>query len=371
MPPISLLIKPASGLCDLSCEYCFYCDVMKNRELESRGIMRCDTLEAVIEKALSFAEGTCTIGYQGGEPTLAGLDFFIRSVEIQRKYNTKNIIIENTIQTNGYAITEEWARFFAENDFLVGLSLDGIKKTNDAYRKTPNGGVTFERIMKTVSLFDRFEVQYNILTVLNRRTAENVRRIYEFYKKCNFKYLQFIPCLDPLSEEAGVRKYSLSPKLYGEALCELFDLWYADLLEDRHPYIRMFENYISILCGLQPESCDMRGVCGKQYVVEADGTVYPCDFYVLDEYCMGNLSVDDFPALDKRRGELRFVEQSVSLPEKCDACEYRPLCRSGCHRHRIHSEGQNYFCPSYRIFFAHALDRLRAVSDVIKEEMRF
>ena len=371
MPPIHLLMKPSSGACNLRCRYCFYHDEMEKREQASFGFMTEQTLENVLRKALERAEGQCTIAYQGGEPTLIGLDFFRKSVELQKKYGRKGLKIHNAIQTNGYALNEEWAQFLAENHFLVGLSMDGTKETHDRYRLNPAGEGTFREVQRTARLFDRFKVEYNILTVVNAQTAKKIQSIYTFYKKNGFHYLQFIPCLDPLEEAPGSREYSFTPKAYGEFLCRLFDLWYADLMAGEEMSIRQFDNYVQMLLGYPPESCGMSGVCSFQNVVEADGGVYPCDFYVLDEYCLGNLNTCGFEEIEKRRTELGFVEESRAIDPGCRSCRWLPICRGGCRRYREPRDenGQlrrNYFCESYDRFFAYALPRLQGIASRIR-----
>ncbi len=364
MPPLSLLIKPASGLCNLRCRYCFYHDVAENRAVSSYGIMTEATLENVLKKALAASEREITIAYQGGEPTLAGLDFFRRSVEIQKAHNKKRLTIHNAIQTNGFHLTAEWADFFRENKFLVGLSLDGIMDVHDRNRVDAKGAPTFSAVMETADLFDRHGVDYNILTVVTLPLARRVRAAYKFFKKRGFGYLQFIPCLDPLGESFGGHDYSLTPEAYGQFLCELFDLWYADIQAGSVPSIRDFDNYVQMLMGYPPESCNLRGVCGMQYVVEADGAVYPCDFYVLDEMRLGNLNETDFPEIDQKRAEIGFIEASVPLDPACEACQYLNICRGGCRRHRETGTGlgTTYFCASYKLFFAHALPGLTTVA---------
>lgn len=376
MPPLQLLIKPASGLCNMRCRYCFYADIAGKRETASYGIMTDAVLEKVVEKALAYAEGSCTFTFQGGEPSLAGLSYFEKAIKLQEKYNVKNIRIQNAIQTNGTAMgiggrekCEEWCRFLAENHFLTGLSLDGIKATHDSYRKNMDGSDTFFQIMDMAAMFDRFEVEYNILTVVNAKTAAKIRKIYEFYRKCGFRYQQYIACLDPVFEKQGQQEYSLQPEVYGNFLKELFDLWYIDLQWGRQPYIRQFENYVAILMGKQPESCEQRGVCSIQHVVEADGSVYPCDFYVLDEYRLGNLRDCGFEEIAKRRKEIKFIENSLNHDEECRQCPYFALCRGGCARHRVENTDKdgkrNYFCQAYRMFFAYSMDRLRDIAGKI------
>lgn len=366
MPPVQLLIKPSSGMCNLRCTYCFYSDITRKREQENYGFMTLETIEAIVKKTLDYADGSCGFAFQGGEPTLIGLDFFKEVLRMQEKYNTKKLQINNSIQTNGYHLDAEWAQFLAENRFLVGLSLDGIKQTHDAYRKNGDGRETFADIMVTAELFNRHHVEYNILTVVNQKTAAKISKIYAFYQKNNFRYLQFIACLDPIGETPGERDYSLTPEAYGKFLIELFDLWYLDLCGGKQPYIRQFENYIAILLGYQPESCEQRGICSVQNVVEADGSVYPCDFYVMDAYRIGNFNQDSFKTIRERGKTCGFVEQSLQQKETCINCPYGELCRGGCRRHRMVDEngqlGENYFCQSYQMFFEAALPRMREIA---------
>jgi uncharacterized protein len=364
MPPLSLLIKPASGLCNLRCSYCFYHDVAANREIASYGIMTEETLGHVLKKALEAAEDEIIIAYQGGEPTLAGLDFFKKSVALQGEYNRKKLRIHNAIQTNGIGLDADWADFFRENNFLVGLSLDGIMDVHDRHRVDAGGAGSFSDVMDTVALFDCCGVSYNILAVVTLPLARRIRAAYKFFRRCGFEYLQFIPCLDPLGAPFGGHDYSLTPAVYGRFLCELFDLWYADMERGPAPSIRDFDNYVQMLMGYPPESCNLRGVCGMQYVVEADGAVYPCDFYVLDEMRLGNLNEVDFDKIDRRRAEIRFIEASEPLDPACAGCEYLPICRGGCRRHRETGSGlgRTYFCEAYKMFFAHALGRLEGIA---------
>ena len=370
MPPINLLVKPASGMCNLKCKYCFYCDVSKKREIESYGFMNEVTLRNMIKKALEYADNYCTITYQGGEPTLVGLDFYKKAVELQKKYNIKNVTIHNSLQTNGYNITGEWAEFFSENNFLIGISLDGIRDTHDKFRVKENGQGTFYEVIKTIELFKRQNVQFNVLTVVNSVTSQKAKEIYRFYKRNGLKYLQFIACLDPLGENLGTEEYSLKPKDYGRFLCEIFDLWYMDLLEGKQPYIRQFENYISILMGLEPESCEQRGVCSFNHVLEGNGQVYCCDFYVLDEYKLGNINEVDFFEIKNRRRENNFVKESLNHSQGCKECIYFPICRGGCRRHRLLGDDEgnynNYYCDGYKMFFHHSLGRLKGIANQLR-----
>lgn len=372
MPPITVMIKPASGNCNMRCRYCFYHDITENREIESYGIMTEENLEIIIKKLLERADISCNIAFQGGEPTLAGLKFFRRLMEFEKKYNVKNVKISNCIQTNGYLIDEEWAQFLGENNFLVGLSLDGTKDIHDANRLDYKLDGTFNRVMKAAKLFEKYNVEFNILCVITSLTARHTAQIYRFFMKNNLRYMQFIPCLDPMYEEKGQHNYSLTPKLYGQFLKNLFDLWYADVKKGNFVYIRYFENLVGMLLGIMPEACGVFGRCSYQTVIEADGGVYPCDFYVIDRYRMGNLITDSFEEIEKKRLEIGFAAQSLHVHEKCKTCRWYKICRGGCRRDREPAvndvPGLNYFCESYLEFFDYSFDRLAEIARMVSSK---
>ncbi|MEF9997743.1 MAG: anaerobic sulfatase maturase [Lachnospiraceae bacterium] len=370
MPSINILIKPASGMCDLNCDYCFYCDLMEKRKQGNYGFMTDDTLEQVISKTLAYADGECSIAFQGGEPTLIGLPFFRKVIDLQKRYNKKQVIIHNSIQTNGNTITDEWCEFFVENKFLVGLSIDGVKHTHDAFRKTKSKEGSYQNVMTTVALLKKYGVEYNVLTVVNRKTAPAIKKIYQNYAKKEFHYQQYIACLDPMYVERGKQEYSLTPEMYGEFLKELFDLWYLDYKLGKYPYIRQFENYIGILLGCESEACEQRGRCSIQNVVEADGSVYPCDFYVMDQYKIGNLNKNTFHEIYHNQNAIHFIQEREQDNYKCEKCKYYRLCKGGCRRQKIQTSEldgvENYFCKSYQMFFSHCLDRMQEIANEIQ-----
>ena len=355
----------------MKCDYCFYCDETQKRIQESYGFMSEQTLKNVIRKTMLRAEGAVSYAFQGGEPTLRGIDFFEKVVEFEKQYNKHGIRVNNALQTNGYLIDEAWCEFFQKNHFLIGLSVDGTKEIHDSYRHTKDGKPTFDRIHHAAELMDRYGVEYNILTVVNQKVASNITEIYEFYKKQGWNYQQYIACLDPLDEAHGENEYALEPKQYGRFLIELFELWYADWKNGTQPYIRQFENYVGILLGYQPEACDQRGICGIQNVVEADGSVYPCDFYMLDEYRLGNFNANQMEEINAKRKEIGFVERSLLLDEECKACEYFNICHGGCQRNRdlneLTGKYQNYFCESYKMFFAACLPQMKEMVKTLEK----
>lgn len=365
MASVSLLIKPASSSCNMRCRYCFYADVASRREVANYGIMPLEHLEQIVRKVLEYADGEASFGFQGGEPTLAGLDFFRRLVELQKKYNTRGTVIHNALQTNGLSMNEEWARFLHDNHFLVGLSLDGNKEVHDKYRKDANGEGTFDRVLAASRMMDRYQVEYNILSTVNLDVAKNIERIYYFFKKQKFHYLQFIPCLDELNGQP--REYSLTAEAYGEFLIRLFKLWYVDLSTGKPVSIRYFDNLVMMLGGYPPESCGMAGVCGSYYMVEADGSVYPCDFYVTDEWRIGNILTDGLDEMRTSEPARRFLELSRPVAAACRECPYYRLCRGGCRRNREPlvpgEENLNQLCPAFKAFFAYALPDLEKVAN--------
>lgn len=358
MPPITMLIKPASSLCNMRCRYCFYADVVENRQVKSYGIMDDQTLEILVRKALDYAEGICSFGFQGGEPTLAGLDFYQKLVTLQRKYNVKNVPIHNAIQTNGYAITPEFARFLADHRFLVGLSMDGPQELHDRLRVDAKGQGTYEHVRKTAKLFDRYGVEYNILCVVNEYVASEPFAVFDALKR--YRYLQFIPCLDGFDGQK--QPYSLCPETYGTFLMRTFDRYYEAWKDGNYVSVRDFDNYVQRVAGYTPEQCGHSGVCSCYFLVEGDGGVYPCDFYVLDEWKIGDVHKDSFFRMMKSETAKRFVDLSRPRNAECLKCRWYALCRGGCRRNRepfVNGlPGKNTFCVSYQMFFDHAYERM-------------
>ena len=236
MPPLSVMIKPSSGNCNMSCAYCFYCDEMRNRTQPSYGFMTEETLKNVIRRTLLRAEGSISYAFQGGEPTLRGLDFFRKVMEYQKLYNRRGIRVSNAFQTNGYALDDDWCRFFAQHRFLVGLSVDGTKEIHDSLRRGRGDmGPTFDRVAAAAGLLEKHGAEYNILTVVTRQVAEDIKEIYRFYDKKGWRYQQYIECLDPLEKEWGQEPHSLTPEAYGRFLVDLFTLWHEDWRRGRMP----------------------------------------------------------------------------------------------------------------------------------------
>lgn len=374
MPPLSLLIKPASGSCNLNCSYCFYADVMDNRSVHNRGMMKTDVMISLIDRALDYAEHQMTFMFQGGEPTLIGIDFYEAFVKYVNEKKSTELQVNYSLQTNGILIDDTYAAFFAKNNFLIGVSLDGPKDIHDMNRKDAKQDGSYKQVMKTITLLRKHKVDFNILSVVNKAVAKHPAKVYQFFMKEGFRFLQFIPCLDELGKPRGSNPYALLPADYATFLCKLFDLWYKDFIRGHRVSIRTFDNILSILMGNPPESCDMVGVCSTNLVIEADGTAYPCDFYVLDEWQVGNINDDTIEVLSHSETAKAFVEKSYVRDEKCENCPYLPICRGGCRRHRaIDSTGPltlNYFCSAYNTFYEYSLDRFKYIANVLYREQQ-
>lgn len=375
MPAASILIKPSSANCNIDCSYCFYKKLCRTRESYSKGQMSAKTLEALIENAFSYADGLISFAFQGGEPMLAGLDFYRLAVDLEKKYRKKyqkkGLLVENTIQTNGVLITREWAQFFAQEDFLVGVSLDGPKKIHDACRKNAAGGGTFSQVMNGLSLLSAAGVRFNVATVITESTAGQASYLYKFYKRNRFPFVQVIPCMGNTWETDGgphsaENEWSVRPESYGKFLSELFDLWYADFMSGEDREIRTFSNLAQLAAGFPAEECGMNGCCTCYFVAEADGSVYPCDFYCTDAYCLGDVHTP-FAEMVHSGCALDFVEDSRRLPEQCNACLHFRLCRGGCRRWREPDTQLNYFCEGYQIFFEHCTERIEKLGDLIRK----
>lgn len=349
------MIKPASSRCNLSCEYCFYRDVSEHRENMHFDLMKLKTAETLIKKALDFADGdSVAFAFQGGEPTLSGLDFFKFFTNTVNELNTKNSAIFYSIQTNGTLIDSDWAEFFKANNFLVGLSLDGDLDGNK-FRKKPSGQNSFYRILSTAQLLKKYDVDFNILTVLTGYCAENGEKIYRYFRSKGFKFLQFIPCLRPFGSVESSELYMTSEQ-YADFLIKVFNLYVKDYVRGNYISIRYFDNLVRLFLGQPSEQCGMMGHCTHQFVSEANGNIYPCDFYCTDEYLLGNIRTHAFKELSECDAAKKFILESLAVPERCKGCKVYPLCRAGgCKRTKESAD----YCKAYKKFFESCLPLFR------------
>lgn len=362
MPALSIMIKPASSLCNLRCKYCFYCDVASHRDEFSLGVMTEDTAERLIKNAFEFADG-CSVAFafQGGEPLIAGMDYFRSFVALAEKYNTKNSEIYYSIQTNGTLVDADWARFFRENKFLVGLSLDGDYDRNK-FRVDANGQNSYYKITKAAKLFEKHGVEFNILTVLTGFCADNAEAIYKHFRKEGFRYIQFIPCLRPMGDNTESELY-MTPEQYADFLIRIFNLYVKDFVRGNYISIRQFDNWVRMYLGQRPEQCGLLGHCTHQFVCEGNGNIYPCDFYCTDEWLLGNINEDSLEEMAKGEKATAFIKESIPMPSKCKECRFIKICRGGgCKRNRESAD----YCQSYMKFFSSCLPLFRAFTDKLR-----
>lgn len=363
MKNISLLIKPASNLCNLKCKYCFYNSIAEEREIESYGFMSLLTLENIVKKAFDFSMGgECSFSFQGGEPTLIGLEFFENFIQFIKKYNKNHSKIHLSLQTNGTLINKEWCQFLKENNFLVGLSLDGDSFVHDSNRVLKKGGGTHENVMRCKNLFDCIGIEYNILTVIDNYGAENIVDTYQFLKKLNIQYMQFIPCLAPLKSEKIKKENNLSKENYLNFLKTLFDIWYADFEKGIIISNRYYENILMNLLRITPECCGMRGSCSIQNVIEADGTVYPCDFYVYEDMKLGDINSQELQEIIFGESANKFLNPHQISSKKCSRCKWFQICRGGCKRYRYNDE-EHLYCHEIYQFLEYSIERFLKIAN--------
>lgn len=369
MSQLSILIKPASSACNMRCAYCFYRDVADNRDRFSYGIMSSETTEAMLKNVFTYATSGVSFTFQGGEPTLAGTAYFVRFHQLVNRFNTKKLPVSFSMQTNGLDLPEDLIALLAKHRYLLGVSLDGTDKLHDELRTDAGGRPTAGRIHNTLQLLDRYGVDYNILCVITRQIAEKGEDVYKYFRGRNLRYLQFIPYVPEFGKEAETHSYTLDNPSYAGFLSAVFRLYSRDYLQNNYVSIRQFDNFVRIAAGQHPECCGMDGRCFANLVVESDGSVYPCDFYVLDKWRMGNITTDPIADLLSSPVGAEFVQASLTVDDGCKACDYFPLCRGGCRRHREQPNGdigQNRYCQAYKSFFKRNLPMLMKLADTIR-----
>lgn len=351
------MLKPSSSLCNLKCEYCFYSSLAQERSEYSKGMMTFETAENVIRSAFAFAKGSDVyFTFQGGEPLLSGLEFFNHFVNYTKLNNPQHSPVHFCLQTNGTLIDDAFAAFFKKHNFLVGVSLDGDEELN-SYRLYPNGKSSFEDVIKGIECLKQHNVSFNVLSVLTKRTANQFRKAYRFFKSKDLRYLQFIPCLRPFSDDYDEEMY-MDCNDYGDFLTRGFNIYFNDYMRGEYVSIRSFDNYIALAGGQNAEQCGMNGCCSTQFVVEGDGSVYPCDFYCTDAWYLGNINTSSFDKLYHSEKAVDFMKESFKLNPDCKDCDYFYICRGGgCKRNR---SDRNY-CSAYKEFFSRSEYKLKQI----------
>lgn len=370
----STLIKPFGSTCNLDCTYCYYIDkALQYGGLES--MMPEPLLEEYIRQYIDGVEaGSVDFCWHGGEPLLCGKDYLRKAVSFQKKYSGDKTVT-NSIQTNGTLVDEDWCRFFADNGFLVGLSIDGPADIHDAFRINKGGEATFSRVMKTVELFHRFDVQFNTLSVVNSLSEGRGAEIYRFMRDyAGSRYMQFLPAVEKVVDVPGLRRpvivnpgykgariaeWSVSPEGYGRFLCDVFDEWYAN--DVGTCFVQIFEATAAQLAGLPPGICTLGETCGDGLAVEHNGDVFPCDHFVYQGLKLGNIKERTISDMYDSPERLKFaLFKRNSLPRECLACGFFRLCHGECPKHRFDA-GPNYLCNGLKMFFEHSSQKLESI----------
>ena len=373
----SLLLKPAGSLCNLGCTYCYYLDKAAQYGGEEPR-MSLSVLESVTKAYIEANEvPEVQFVWHGGEPLVLGLDFYRHAVQYQRQYAGGKRVF-NSIQTNGTLLTPEWADFFRENGFLVGLSLDGPREIHDQYRLDRGGAPTWERVMRGLALLQDGGVEFNTLTTVSRAGEGHGREVFQFLKSVGSRYMQFLPVVEyvrlrgkkarpeivePLTPGATPSFWSVSARGFGEFMTDIWDEWVRR--DVGSTFVQLFDAALSAWCGQRPGVCVFGRTCGGNAVIEHNGDLYACDHYVYPRYRLGNvLQTPIHQLMDEPRMTQFAFRKYASLPGKCLRCPYLPACNGECPQHRDPVTGVNVLCEGYRFFFGHAapeLDRMRAL----------
>ena len=356
----SLLIKPASAVCNLDCAYCFYLDREADpyKDLPARR-MTLETLERLVDTFLFYSYPNSVFAFQGGEPMLAGLKFYEKLIEFQKQYGRDGQNVSNALQTNAIQIDEAWCSLFREYNWLLGVSIDGPEEINDRYRLNKAGHGTWKLVMQGIETLQKNKVEFNVLCVLSQANVEKPKELYKFFRGLGIDYVQYIP-LAEFDGQGNPLPFTITPGQYGRFLCEIFDLWWP---ERRKVRVRFFDNLAEALAGQKPGSCTMHETCDSYCVVEYNGDVYPCDFFVEKDWKLGNINLDSWPEISRRQRRYAFAAKKALPRPECQACEYQSTCKAGCPKMRYgpnhRFEDLDYFCASYKMIYAKALEPLR------------
>ncbi len=392
------MAKPVGSQCNIRCAYCYYLDKSLFYPSEDgkfkQTLMSDRVLRDYIEQYVAANDAeVITFCWHGGEPLMAGLDFYRRAVKYQKKY-ARGRRVENALQTNGLLLNQEWCRFFHDNQFLIGISLDGPADVHDAYRRTIGAGPTFTRVMRGIENMTKHRVEFNTLSVVHRHSETRGVELYRFFKSIGSHFMQFIPAVDLLSEQlvphlgdrhrqigahqatqapelARLSEWSVSPEGYGRFLCEVYDEWIkADV---GSYFIQLFDATLANWYGAPPGLCSSAETCGHALILEHNGDVYSCDHFVYPEYLLGNLRSRPLAEMQSSTEQFQFgLAKAVDLPSPCRRCSVYKACTGGCPKHRfVTVEGEknphNYLCAGYKLFFEYVTPTMQRMTALLRQ----
>lgn len=383
-----VMAKPIGPICNLDCKYCFYLEKEHLYPSNTNWSMRDDVLEAYIRQYIEAQSvPVVAFAWQGGEPTLLGVDYFRKIVSLQKKHGGGKRI-ENAFQTNGVLLDDEWGEFLAENRFLVGLSIDGPRERHDRYRVDKGGHATFDKVMRGLGCLKRHGVEFNTLTVVQRDNSYHPLEVYRFLKEVGSGFMQFIPIVERIAEfppadgltligpgfpaQATVSAWSVEAVQYGRFLSDIFDEWVRR--DVGRYYVQIFDVALQSWLGMQPSLCVFRETCGSAMAIEHNGDLYSCDHYVYPENRLGNITESPLEVLVNSPRQRRFGQDKCdTLPRYCVECEVRFACNGECPKHRFirtpdGEEGLNYLCAGYKLFFKHIDPYMTFMAEELRQQ---
>ena len=369
--PLYVMLKPAGAHCNLACQYCYYLEKSKLYDDVPRHVMSDTLLERFTQEYIEAQTmNEVLFTWHGGETMIRPLSFYKKAVELQRKY-AGGRQIANAIQTNGTLLTDEWCEFFKENNWLVGISIDGLQGFHDAYRRTPSGDGSWQKVMNGIRLLKKHGVEWNAMAVVNNLNADKPLDFYHFFKEHGCTYLQFSPIVERLidhpdgrrlahlndGESCAMAPFSVSPEQWGQFLCEVFDGWVRN--DVGRMYVEIFDCTLANWVGVQPGCCIFAKECGHAGVMEFNGDVYSCDHFVFPEYKLGNINRQTLIEMlygEEQRAFSRLKHQA--LPQQCKECTFEFACHGECPKNRFVKDcygqpGLNYLCAGYYRFYEH------------------
>ena len=363
-PRFHVLAKPSGATCNLACSYCFFLD----KELlypNSKFRMSEETLEAYIQQLINaHRSNQVTVAWQGGEPTLMGVDFYRKAIQFQEKYRRPGMTFENTMQTNGTLLDDEWCEFLKENNFLIGISIDGPRRLHDAHRVDKGGAPTFDRVMRGLRLLQKHGVEYNILTTVNRINADHPREVYHFLRdEAGTEWIQFIPVVERMNPNGlnlvqvgdQVSPRTVRAEQFGRFLIQVFDEWIAN--DVGKVFVQTFEAALRNWMQMPPNMCVFEKTCGYGLALEHNGDLYSCDHYVEPDYLLGNIKEENMLDMIGTDEQFKFGQDKFdTLPKYCLECPVLFACNGECPKNRFietpdGEPGLNYLCAGYKAFF--------------------
>ena len=382
--PLYVMLKPVGAVCNLACEYCYYLEKARLYKETPKHVMSEKLLEKFIEEYInSQTMPQVLFTWHGGETFMRPISFYKKAIELQKKY-ANGRTIDNCIQTNGTLLTDEWCKFLKENNFLVGVSIDGPQEFHDEYRRNRQGQLSFQKVMKGINLLKKHGVEWNAMAVVNDFNADYPLDFYHFFKELDCRYIQFTPIVERLGKRKDgltlssaiqntdgteLAEFSITPKQWGNFLCTIFDEW---IREDVGKFfIQLFDSTLANWIGEQPGVCTLAKTCGHAGVMEFNGDVYSCDHFVFPEYRLGNIYQKTLVEMMYSPEQQRFGQHKQdSLPRQCRECEFLFACNGECPKNRfMHTAdgeaGLNYLCKGYRQFFKHVAPYM----DFMKKEL--